>query len=102
MSAAKHFVLSAGALLLAGMVGHASAQSENTPPYTPPPPIPAPVPSVAVPPPVSATPYYGPNAIGTGTPPLPRDAPLVDKVGACASILDAQARSLCIERAGRN
>ncbi len=90
------------ALILALVPLAACAQSENTPPYTPPPPIPPPVPSVATPPPVSATPYYGPNAIGTGTPPLPKSAPLVDKVAACAAILDTQARGLCIERAGQN
>jgi len=78
----------------------ACAQAESTPTYTPPAPIPPPVPSAATPPSVSATPYYGPNAIGTGTPPLPQTAPLVDKVAACAAILDAEARSLCIGRAG--
>jgi hypothetical protein len=90
-------------LALALAVAPLAACAEDQPVPTPaPPPIPPPVPSVATPPPVSATPYYGPNGIGTGTPPLPKQAPLVDKVAACAAILDAQAHSLCIQRAGSN
>jgi hypothetical protein len=52
--------------------------------------------------PASPPPYFGPNAIGTGTPNAPSpNAPFVDSAASCASILDADARQLCLQRAGQ-
>jgi hypothetical protein len=93
------------AMMLAVLPLAAWAQSENTPPYTPPPSIPPPVPSVATPPPLPPSLYPGyqvPNTPPANVLTAPQTTPLVDRVGACATILDDKARGLCIERAGQN
>jgi hypothetical protein len=47
-------------------------------------------------------PYFGPNAVGTGTTAAPNpNVPFVDSAASCASILDADARMLCLQRAGQ-
>lgn len=52
--------------------------------------------------PPSQPPYFGPNAVGTGTPNAPSPSvPFVDSAASCASILDADARQLCLQRAGQ-
>jgi hypothetical protein len=55
------------------------------------------------PPQVTTAPaYFGPNAVGTGTTTGPSpNLPFVDSVSTCATILDPDARQLCLQSAGR-
>lgn len=88
--------LAARALFLAlFMSGCSQAHSQDAAP-----PVPGPIlaPGTAGAPPA----YFGPNAIGTGTTAGPSpNIPFVDSAASCASILDAEARRLCLQAAGR-
>ena len=88
--------LAARALFLAlPLSGCSQAHSQDAAPATPAPIV---APGTGVAPPA----YFGPNAIGTGTTASPSpNIPFVDSAASCASILDTEARRLCLQAAGR-